>query len=340
MEVDTIAYHLATACNIVQHDFVESNANINEVFSSTDDESRAHPIKTQFPAVPVGVTQTTAGVDIFSRTLVLIQQPETVVSGTEEHLNQCTEAIHQYWGQYSLAKQNYRAGAVSYAIAMGRLFNALKPVVRKAGHDWQPWAAKHFKYITGKTRQVYMLLAKTEHVHPYAALGTDRLVCLISLSKGQKCLDSIGGLLQKYEVKVPHPDEPLDEFKKKIDAVLMTEKAQKRNLGVTYDEILDLINVKRNPGPQLLRDLVKIQNAGGDVHRHISDLIMNGGQDEDGHSTERLVKSLDKTAGEALAVMQHIMNENLEYEYDEDSLIHRFDSVYRAFLQYIEYQGN
>ena len=180
------------------------------------------------------VTPEMAGIknDTLQGIIDFIERPDKCEAGTEDHLQECVLRIGNFLGAYTEENFEFRGRMTVMAINAGKMFNALKKVAKLAGVNFELLAAEHFPGISASTRQNYMSIARHEYSQKYAILGVERLLLLIKVTKEIKEKKAINNpepieyLLDKYCITIPDPDEPVDEFKKRVDAAIFVETAE------------------------------------------------------------------------------------------------------------------
>jgi len=132
--------------------------------------------------------------------------------------------------------------ATELEIKLGQMLNTLKEVVRKDGKKWKRYVAKNFPYMSIRTVQRWMKLAKAVDIesHPSLAyVGQTRLLTLANLAKRNKVeVDAFlkdGGVSLNFKKK---KKADVGKFRNKVDA-LIKKKRTKKKVEHTTDAIIN-----------------------------------------------------------------------------------------------------
>jgi len=168
-----------------------------------------------------------------------------------------------------------------YAIEQGRILIHLKVWVQSLDLKWELWAADHLKFMGERTRQQYMLMAKRTDVWPYAFLGKERLLLLISATRHTEGEDPAGTLLREFNL-IPDPtsEYSISSFKADVDAALAVVRARKAGVNVDYGKIRKLVEIGTEPDSRMIRDMAVIQKNGGSVDKYLDRRFMDQGEDD------------------------------------------------------------
>lgn len=125
------------------------------------------------------------------------------------------------------------------AILIGAVCNSLKEL-RKGAADkipWGDWADENIPLGT-RTRQKYMLVASRPDCHAFTHLGVDKMEYFCSLTTKSKEENPIKTLLEKYRISTdPDNTTSMDEFKKQIEAIIVTERLIKKGIKLEFEQI-------------------------------------------------------------------------------------------------------
>ena len=228
--------------------------------------------------------------------------------GGESEINIGIELARMITGDYHRDLHLAAMTAAGRAILLGRILLGLKKLTRKAGHLWTVWADENLSFLTERSRERCMLLASREDGYKYIAFGQERLELLLGATKNVKKEedpDPIGTLLKKYKIAFSEDsEESPEEFKRRIDAVLASEKLEKNDISLDFKWIKGITDCGVKVDKSLILRLRETKAAGGSEERFMELLTMNRGkvlstldsekryQDFNTLST-RLVKTLD-----------------------------------------------
>lgn len=102
----------------------------------------------------------------------------------------------------SLQLENSETGEGNYAlllmILLGGVLNTLKPLLKKKGLKFSDWMKDRVPYISTRSAQDYMKLAKIKNAESWTFLGKNRLLEVADLLAASKAEDPMGELLKRH----------------------------------------------------------------------------------------------------------------------------------------------
>jgi hypothetical protein len=233
----------------------------------------------------------------------LVASAESFIASSEaddaktagEKLQGGEELLGKVYAQYNRSFNAVEGTFANYAIMMGKMLLVMKKLAKEAGVKWEVWASDHVKYMGEANRQNYMRLAERPDAHPYAFLGIDRLLVLISVTKAITTDDKVSEFLAKYHLEYdPEKETNLLGFKHQVDAAIFAEKAEKAGVKVDLEKVINLLEVGLKLDNSLIRDLAMIQDNGGDPNQHLETLHMNQGQGQDFLEPQKRIEGFNK----------------------------------------------
>ena len=214
------------------------------------------------------------------------------------------QALYQsYSTQINMTHGKSEGVTTKYRIRQAMLLIIEKKLLKKNGKQWVEYFSKTYgqKYL--RSAQDYMALARTPNIIRYAVYGKERLMEILRAIKelGIKSDDPVASFLEQYKIpynpKDPQSEETLLELKVEIDyAVAMTkirkvERDHELPLDLRVELIKRLIGMGIKIGNGLIKDLLIVKKATGDVNLHLEDVYITGGR---GHE---LLKPIKKVTG-------------------------------------------
>lgn len=178
------------------------------------------------------------------------------------------------------------------AISIGRVCIRLKNMKPGAGDGvrWGDWADNNIP-LGVRTRQKYMLVSSRPDCHEFTHLGVDKMAILCSLTEKPKKNSNenpIKTLLNNYNISSDQDNTTsMDEFKKQVEAIIVTERLIKKGLNLGYEEIKAAIDVGVQFDKALIDRLRDSSDGGGNAGVLLSKII-------DGNDTRSLTRKSDK----------------------------------------------
>jgi hypothetical protein len=164
--------------------------------------------------------------------------------------------------------------------------------------------------MSESNRQVYMRVGETPGIEKHCYLGIDRLLHLISVTKGSKSEDPIGDFLKEFKLDFDPKQEPkvlLAEFKAQVDSAIFVAKAKKHGVKVDPEGIKKLLEIGVKVDNQILRNLAMIQKNGGDTKKYLETLHLNQGQEEAFLEPEKKIEGFKKLVVRLKATIDFIL---------------------------------
>jgi len=177
-----------------------------------------------------------------------------------------------------------------YRIRQAMLLIIEKRLTKLDSKQWIDHFAKTYGRKHLRSAQDYMALARTPNIIRYAFYGKERLMAIKRAIKVLDIIDSdpIAAFLDKYKISFDpessNAEESLAELKIKIDAAIAAttikkiEQANNLQLKVREDLIEKLIGLGISVEKGLIKDLVIVKNAKGNVNKHLENVYIAGGQ--------------------------------------------------------------
>jgi len=217
---------------------------------------------------------------------------ETKFGSSSEKLKAGQELLREFFALHNTAWSGIVGTFSGYAIQIGRLLLALKALVKECGLTWEPWVAEHVKFMTPRTRQRHMQLAKVRGIDSHLHFGTERLILLDGATKGNDGDDPIGDFLSKYNLGFnPEEEIDLDAYKDAVDLALDFERLKKAGIDVDMESLKKFRADGKTVNVSLIKVLKAVKAANGDPNKHLTD-PSSGGSDDG----EKKAKSFKKIA--------------------------------------------
>jgi len=144
---------------------------------------------------------------------------------------------------------------VLFRIQMGKCFIKIQELVNQRGKEWVKWVKENIKFLSLRSVQDYMRLARTPQIEKYAMLGKERLIILLrALEKAQKLIveDPIGSFMAENGIQFdPEAENDFDEFKIQVDVAMISQRLV--NEGITC--------IPRDKVEILVRDRIELRAA-------------------------------------------------------------------------------
>lgn len=211
-----------------------------------------------------------------------------------------------------------------HAIRQGQIFLYLKKVIKKAGMgNWDEWATQKFPFISQSTRIVYMRLASRSDCYPYALLGLERILLLITATEGGHGDDRIGEFLKKHGIKFdPESRETVKSFKLAVDSALNMEKIEKLGLSISKDLVTNLTQYRREFDSNLLITVKTIADSRGDIDAYFEKLIQNKGKERDPLGDSKVVWDFNDVGAKLLRILGYFEKNSEAQETIEPAIVH------------------
>ena len=181
-------------------------------------------------------------------------------------------------------KSNAISGTLTLQlIKIGRALIALKQLVLSERKTrWEEWAKDNIKFLKERNRQTYMQLAKIPRIEKYAVLGKERLLHISGeITVGKDDSDPIGSFFEKHELPFdPEEETPFADFKDRVDAAVLVEKAGNKGLKLDPDLVLQLVRIRFKFSASDMEDLKRILDSNGNPDEYLSKLVLNKGKRE------------------------------------------------------------
>jgi hypothetical protein len=131
-----------------------------------------------------------------------------------------------------IATGNFDQSSGEIALQQGKILNALKKQLQlkngKKRFGWTRWAESNVKFIGKRKMQNLMHLGERDFLHPYAALGVERLLKLLRVTKGRSESDPVGSFLLDHDIHLPDNGIPLSvEIKANVDKAIASSRTRK-----------------------------------------------------------------------------------------------------------------
>ncbi|MCK5604618.1 hypothetical protein KAR91_22205 [Candidatus Pacearchaeota archaeon] len=200
---------------------------------------------------------------------------------------------------------NAQIGAFGgYALRVGKLLLAMKALAEKRHIHWSKWATENLPFLSVRTRQKYVLLAETEFAHDYTFLGLERVIHLISVTKGSKSDNPIHEFLENYNISFePDQEGGIDRFKLEIDIAIALKGLAEADIDLNQARVREKMEQGFRFDKKLIKDLKLIKDNGGNYAQHFDAVAQNKGsavhnvllaRESVKEQTARYVKTLDK----------------------------------------------
>ena len=231
--------------------------------------------------------------------------------GTEENLKAGLDILQEFQIQTNKAHHLHEYCFARFAFDKGDLLNILKVIVRKLKRSWEEWAIQNVKFMSARTRQAYMQLAKRKDAYPYCHLGEQRLLHLVTATEGSNSSDPIGDLLRKWGLlRGPEEDEPIESFKNSIDTAIALERASTQGVTkVTFGVMKGFISQKQRADAKFISELALIERNSGDPDAYIREMIANQGVRKEGSVRESKKESFEVLATKLEKVINAILTD-------------------------------
>ncbi len=196
-----------------------------------------------------------------------------------------------------------------WAIFIGKILLRMKFLVKKAGYIWGDWAAKKVSFISKRSREKFMNLARRKDCHLYTFLGIDRLDVLCSATKEIEGIDQIGSFLFRHKIQIDLTKEfDLEEFKQLVDTALNQDRLTKHEIEADPTLVRDLTLNHISFDKALISRLVTIKECGGDVKKHLENLSLNRGKKAE--KEEERFKDFNSLSNRLIKTIDYILDDS------------------------------
>jgi len=215
-------------------------------------------------------------------------------------LQETRDLVAEYGLKVNMSEAIMRGANTKYRIREGMLFIIEKEIARKMGENWIDFFKSNHDSTSLRSAHDYMALAKITNVIRYSFLGKERLMEIQRAVKGSKEQDPIGTYLRDHGITFdPETDntEMTSHFRVEIDALIAMTKinAQREkselDLDVDLDLVRNLIGLGTRVDSGMIRDLVIIEQNGGNVNQYMERRYISGGAEEE------VIRSTKKVTG-------------------------------------------
>lgn len=136
----------------------------------------------------------------------------------------------------------------TWTIRNGKVLITMKALLRESkGGPWAVWAQENIPFLSERTRQNWMLLARYD-CEGFACLGEDRLLKIIRRQKASKSPTPIKDFLSEKGLLTDPPFNPLDvSLKGRVDEALRRERSTRTPRGSStppqpvFNDLLDTV---------------------------------------------------------------------------------------------------
>jgi len=196
---------------------------------------------------------------------------DTEFANDKEKLNAAQDLLREFTTNYNRSWSGIVGTFTDYAVQIGRLLHILKSLVKSVlGEKWEVWAGANLKFMTPRTRQSYMQLAKVPGIDNHLHFGIQRLLPLAGATKGAGGDDPIGDFLKKYNLGFdPEAEIDLDAYKDAVDLALDFERLKKADLNVDMEALQMFKADGKKVGASLIETLKIVEKAGGDPNKYL-----------------------------------------------------------------------
>ena len=217
------------------------------------------------------------------------------------------------------------------AISLGKVLFRLKHLAKDSGILWGVWAEKNLPFISKRSREKFMLLAKRKDCHRYSFLGVDRLEMLCSSTKESEDSDPIENLLSKYQITHDEGSETnLAEFKILIDSALNNEKLIKSGLQVPSHLVQDLTRIGVNFDKSFLKKLKDIQDCSGNPNALLEKLSMNRGAEDPEPEVGKRLQDFNTLSNRLIKTIDYLIEEEDQLpKIDRETLVKLWSKLQR-----------
>ncbi len=210
-----------------------------------------------------------------------------------EKLQAGQELLREFFAEHNRSWSGIFGTFTGYAVQIGRLLLALKALVKACGLKWEPWAAENLKFMTPRTRQRNMQLAKVRGIDNHLHFGTERLILLDGATKGNEGDDPIGDFLSKYNLGFDPAEEiNLDAYKDAVDLALDHERLTKAGINVNMESLKIFKADGKKVGAGLIDTLKIVMKMGNDPN----DYLETPRDDDDTIDGQKKAQSFQKIA--------------------------------------------
>ena len=221
------------------------------------------------------------------------------------------DLLEQLSSRLNKAEAVNKAIVADIAILGGKSFLKMKVHCKAAGLYFGAYAAEHLSFISERTRQKWMQIARREDLHRYKVLGVEKMALLASETEKdvKTSSDPVGDLFCKYGLTFDSlSDVDIDVFQQEVDVALCAAKCEKEGIPVSKEELRELIEEGKKLDVRLLKELKLVRDSGGDVGVHLSNVILGGPEDEDEDSITQRVLGFNKAAEKVKGSIQFILD--------------------------------
>jgi hypothetical protein len=196
-------------------------------------------------------------------------------------LEEKAKIVEAYCIDFSKKSNAINGNLTLQIVKIGRALVGLKQLVlseRKI--RWEEWAKNNIKFLKERNRQTYMRLSKIPGVEKYAVLGKERLLHISGeITAAKEDSDPIGSFFEKHEIPFdPEEETPFSDFKDRVDTAVMVEKAEKKDLELDPDLVLELVRIRFKFSASDMEDMKRIEESNGDPNEYLKSLILNKGK--------------------------------------------------------------
>ena len=199
----------------------------------------------------------------------------------EMDLEEKTRIIEAYCVAFNKKSNAINGNLTLQIIKIGKALMGLKQLVlSERKKRWEEWAKSNVKFLKDRNRQTYMQLAKIPGVERYAVFGKERLLHISGeISPAEDDSDPIGSFLEKHEIPFdPEEETPYSDFKDRVDAAVIVEKAEKQGLELDPELVLELVRIRFKFNTADMGDLKRIEDSNGDPDEYLKKIVMNKGK--------------------------------------------------------------
>ncbi|XPS88658.1 uncharacterized protein Dvar_66770 [Desulfosarcina variabilis str. Montpellier] len=202
---------------------------------------------------------------------------ETEYENKGQKLDAARDILRKYYAKHNQAWAGVVGTFSVYAIQQGRMLLEIKDLVKAIGETWETWAAENLQFMSSRTRQTFMQLAKVPGIDNHVHLGKERLLHLASATKDMGGEDPIGDLLKNHNLEInPEEEIDLDAYKDAVDMAIDFERLKRSGVEVKIETLQKFRADKKNVNNDLIKILKAIKREGGDP-----DHYLNAPQDDD-----------------------------------------------------------